>query len=204
MLFPKVGLEKRLSDEQDFRPAKLTYFTTGSVDNLKISNVLYLFLYVFLLFFPFSPNGKKFRSKPQLIRHLGDSADLTTFDFRTGKVNSVLFRKNRMKAQPDYGRGIRNDTTLVSPIRQTASIFKQPVTVIRSQECKVRLEVKHGHQDKPRQLFWEKRLENLKFKTDESDESNLSGLFKPVGPYVKPETALQVVYLILFYFINCI
>ena len=100
-----------------------------------------------------SPQGKKFHSKPQLARFLGDSVDLTTFDFKTGKVNAVLLRKNRKKAQPDLARGIRNDLTLISPIRQTASIFKQPVTIVKSIECKVRADLKHGRQEKPRQVI---------------------------------------------------
>nr|CAG4641953.1 EOG090X0BDJ [Eurycercus lamellatus] len=151
--------------------------------------------------FYYSPNGKKFRSKPQLVRFLGDTIDLTTFDYKTGKVNSLLLRKNRKKAQPDStGRGgIRPDLSLIPPVRQTASIFKQPVTVIKSQECKVRLELKHGRQEKPRQLFWEKRLENMKFllptnQTDiegASEESRLPTTIKPIGPYVTSETALQ-------------
>lgn len=36
------------------------------------------------------------------------------------------------------GRGMRNDASLVPPIRQTASIFKQPVTVYKTQEGKVK------------------------------------------------------------------
>jgi methyl-CpG-binding domain protein 2 len=54
---------------------------------------------------------------------------------------------------------VRSDASLVPPIRQTASIFKQPVTVIKMQEGKVKSELKHGNQEKPKQLFWEKRLE---------------------------------------------
>lgn len=45
------------------------------------------------------------------------------------------------------------------PIRQTASIFKQPVTVYKTQDSKVKTDLKHGTQEKPKQLFWEKRLE---------------------------------------------
>jgi methyl-CpG-binding domain protein 2 len=56
-------------------------------------------------------------------------------------------------------RNVRSDASLVPPIRQTASIFKQPVTVIKMQEGKVKSELKHGNQEKPKQLFWEKRLE---------------------------------------------
>ena len=101
-----------------------------------------------------SPNGKKFRSKPQLVRYLGDAVDLTTFDYKTGKINAILLRKNRKKAQPDLARGFRNDLSVIPPIRQTASIFKQPVTIVKSQECKVRHELKHGRQEKPRQVLF--------------------------------------------------
>lgn len=34
----------------------------------------------------FSPNGKKIRSKPELVRYLGPKYDLTCFDYRTGKI----------------------------------------------------------------------------------------------------------------------
>nr|CAG4646494.1 EOG090X0BDJ [Macrothrix elegans] len=140
----------------------------------------------------YSPTGKKFVTKPQLVRHLGDTVDLTTFDFKTGKINAVLLRKNRKKAQPDLSRGIRNDLTIQPPIRQTASIFKQPVTVIKSMECKVRQDLKHGKQEKPRQLFWEKRLENMTFEeAGTGEESQLPSNIKPIGPYVTGETALQ-------------
>nr|CAG4643428.1 EOG090X0BDJ [Ilyocryptus agilis] len=147
--------------------------------------------------FYYSPNGKKFRSKPQLVRYLGDTMDLTTFDYKTGKINAILLRKNRKKLaqQPSdqAGRnGLRNDLTLVAPVRQTASIFKQPVTVVKTQDCKVRQDLKHGKQEKPRQLFWEKRLENLTVRRDGTEEDNrLPSNFRPVGPCVTSETALQ-------------
>lgn len=68
------------------------------------------------------------------------------------KSNSFSFCKS--------SRGIRPDVSLVPPIRQTASIFKQPVTVHRNHDSKVKSDLKHGtSQEKPKQLFWEKRLE---------------------------------------------
>ncbi|XP_071565013.1 methyl-CpG-binding domain protein 3 isoform X2 [Temnothorax nylanderi] len=107
-----------------------------------------------------------------------------------------------------------NDATLVPPIRQTASIFKQPVTIYKTQEGKVK-DVKHpctqekpkqegadktdgkyGSQDKPKQLFWEKRLEGLRAcDTDgyEFDAMDLPKNLKPVGPYITEETLLQSV-----------
>lgn len=57
-----------------------------------------------------------------------------------------------------YNRTMRNDASLVPPIRQTASIFKQPVTIHKTQESKVKSDFKNGNQEKPKQLMWEKRL----------------------------------------------
>lgn len=91
-------------------------------------------------------------------------------------------------------RGIRTDASLVPPIRQTASIFKQPVTIYKTQESKVKTDLKHGPQDKPKQLFWEKRLEGLR--ACDIDGMALSAIelpkgLKPCGPNVNEETLLQ-------------
>ncbi|XP_018395066.1 PREDICTED: methyl-CpG-binding domain protein 3 isoform X2 [Cyphomyrmex costatus] len=94
-----------------------------------------------------------------------------------------------------YNRGVRNDSSLVPPIRQTASIFKQPVTIYKTQEGKVK-DVKHGTQEKPKQLFWEKRLEGLRACDPdgyEFDAMDLPKNLKPVGPYITEETLLQSV-----------
>ncbi|XP_066599148.1 methyl-CpG-binding domain protein 2 isoform X2 [Prorops nasuta] len=94
-----------------------------------------------------------------------------------------------------YSRGVRNDASLVPPIRQTASIFKQPVTIYKTQEGKVK-DIKHGNQEKPKQLFWEKRLEGLRACDPdgyEFDAMDLPKTLKPVGPYITEETLLQSV-----------
>lgn len=51
-----------------------------------------------------------------------------------------------------FSRGIRSEGALIPPIRQTASIFKQPVTVYKNQEGKVKTDFKHGRQEKPKQV----------------------------------------------------
>ncbi|CAH0382319.1 unnamed protein product [Bemisia tabaci] len=149
--------------------------------------------------FYYSPDGQRFRSKPQLARCVGDSVQLGTFDFQTGKVNTLLVRSHKNKnktAQFDYSRNMRNDVSLVPPIRQTASIFKQPVTVFKMQEGKVKSDFKHGPQEKPKQLFWEKRLEGLRACDVDGSELKTMELpkgLKAVGPYVNEETVLQSV-----------
>ena len=52
-----------------------------------------------------SPSGKKYRSKPELARALGNTVDLTYFDFHTGKMSSAKkdLRMKKVTAQVDYG-----------------------------------------------------------------------------------------------------
>ncbi|XP_055641225.1 methyl-CpG-binding domain protein 2 isoform X2 [Toxorhynchites rutilus septentrionalis] len=93
-----------------------------------------------------------------------------------------------------YSRGMRADTSLIPPIRQTASIFKQPVTVVRSQEGEVKRDLQHGKQIKPKQLFWEKRLENLRANNvfnEEIGSLELPKRLRAVGPGVNEATVLQ-------------
>ncbi|XP_059621412.1 methyl-CpG-binding domain protein 2 [Phlebotomus argentipes] len=90
--------------------------------------------------------------------------------------------------------GMRTDVSLVPPIRQTASIFKQPVTVFKTQESKVKSELKHGVQERPKQLFWEKRLEGLRACDVDGHEFTAIEMnkgLKPVGPNVTETTLLQ-------------
>ncbi|XP_016975713.1 methyl-CpG-binding domain protein 2 isoform X2 [Drosophila rhopaloa] len=98
-----------------------------------------------------------------------------------------------------YSRALRTDVSLVPPIRQTASIFKQPVTAIRNHSqdpAKVKHDAKHGTQEKPKQLFWEKRLERLRACQDngeELDDISLPKTIRTVGPNVNEQTVLQSV-----------
>ncbi|XP_068856053.1 LOW QUALITY PROTEIN: methyl-CpG-binding domain protein 2-like, partial [Aphelocoma coerulescens] len=110
-----------------------------------------------------SPSGKKFRSKPQLARFLGNSVDLSSFDFRTGKMMPSKLQKNKQRLRNDSlnpNKG-KPDLNTALPIRQTASIFKQPVTKVTNHPGnKVRADPQRLA-EQPRQLFWEKRLQGL-------------------------------------------
>lgn len=92
-------------------------------------------------------------------------------------------------------RALRSDASLVPPIRQTASIFKQPVTVVRNHENnKVKHDTKHGAQEKPKQLFWEKRLERMRAchaSGEELDDIVLPKNLKALGPNVHEQTVMQ-------------
>jgi len=137
----------------------------------------------------FSPGGLKVRSKPELIKLLGDQYDLSMFDFKSGKLNPGLIRKPAKQkkpeppVQPEPTRK-RADASLVPPIRQTASIFKQPVTVFKTHEAKVKSDVKHGAgQEKPCQLLWEKRLAGISANCRGADDSPMAlpEIIKSVG-----------------------
>ncbi|KAG8456804.1 hypothetical protein GDO86_002550 [Hymenochirus boettgeri] len=108
------------------------------------------------------PSGKKFRSKPQLARYLGNSVDLSSFDFRTGKIMPSKLQKNRQKRNDPLSQNkSKPDLNTTLPIRQTASIFKQPVTKVTNHpNNKVKADTQRVI-EQPRQLFWEKRLEGL-------------------------------------------
>ncbi|XP_015705925.1 methyl-CpG-binding domain protein 2-like isoform X6 [Coturnix japonica] len=111
----------------------------------------------------FSPTGKKFRSKPQLARYLGNAVDLSCFDFRTGKMMPSKLQKNKQRLRGDAMQANKGkpDLNTALPIRQTASIFKQPVTKVTNHpDNKVRADPQRLA-EQPRQLFWEKRLRGL-------------------------------------------
>jgi len=127
------------------------------------------------------------------------------------------------EAKPGTHDFTKQDSSLVPPIRQTASIFKQPVTVHKSSQKSGRTapssdDKSNGSKpssrstlglDKPRQIFWEKRLSGLQPSyeddltpaeevTDSSDESllrrhqpfKMPAHFKPVGPGVDADILL--------------
>ncbi|XP_032483713.1 methyl-CpG-binding domain protein 3 isoform X3 [Phocoena sinus] len=145
-----------------------------------------------------SPSGKKFRSKPQLARYLGGSMDLSTFDFRTGKMLMGKMNKSRQRVRYDSPSQVKGkpDLNTALPVRQTASIFKQPVTKITNHPSN---KVKSDPQkavEQPRQLFWEKKLSGLNA-FDIAEElvktMDLPKGLQGVGPGCTDETLLSAI-----------
>ncbi|XP_069075585.1 methyl-CpG-binding domain protein 2 isoform X2 [Pleurodeles waltl] len=146
----------------------------------------------------FSPSGKKFRSKPQLSRYLGNTVDLSSFDFRTGKMMPSKLQKNKQRLRNDplnQNKG-KPDLNTTLPIRQTASIFKQPVTKVTNHPLnKVKSDPQRVN-EQPRQLFWEKRLQGLN--ASDVTEQILKTMELPkglqgVGPGNNEETLLSAI-----------
>ena len=76
--------------------------------------------------------GKKYRTKLELQRLIGHKYDMALLDFKTGKISQVIWRKQRrlkqIAANPtNFIQAAKYDSYLNLPIRQTASVFKQPV-----------------------------------------------------------------------------
>ncbi|KAK7898734.1 hypothetical protein WMY93_019587 [Mugilogobius chulae] len=129
----------------------------------------------------YSPSGKKFRSKPQLVRFLGSSVDLSCFDFRTGKMTSGKLHKNKQRArhEPGVSKSGKPDLNTALPIRQTASIFKQPVTKVTSHPGNKVKSDQQRASEQPRQLFWEKRLKGLR--SSDVSQEQMRSMDLPTG-----------------------
>jgi len=116
-----------------------------------------------------------------------------------GKGNttiSLISKSKQKKTENVHTRDTRSDYNLVAPIRQTASIFKQPVTVYKDHKSKVKADLKSVSKEKPAQLFWAKRLGNLnpaQFEEMEQDTETSIHLPKKVeivGPGISEKMLL--------------
>jgi len=130
----------------------------------------------------YSPTGKKVRNKQELNKILGDTYELGNFDFRTGQIIDKPSKPKKDRLYDGIIENIKSDVDLVAPIRQTASIFKQPVTVLKKQPSQVKSDLQ-PRGEKPRQLFWEKRLTGIAAycPSDENFKINLPSSIKSAG-----------------------
>ncbi|UYV67304.1 MBD2 [Cordylochernes scorpioides] len=131
--------------------------------------------------FYYSPEGTKFSSKAQLARYLG--SDLSSFDYRTGRVNAALLRK---KGQ-DFDHSSSTDDPTPST-RFTTDIFNKSVTGEQSSES----DSENSKKNKPQQLFWMKRLEGMKYfdiKEQISSNFQVPGP-EPVSPSQAPDPSV--------------
>ena len=130
-----------------------------------------------VLYISCSPDGKKFRSKPQIIRYLGNSVDLALFDFssrdgtsgeatkrRTARERSVKTKVYTPRYGPSEERPFTNHPLRSSgPIRRTCGVIKLPVVWIPPKKDEHPTPPNgSGDQDTPLgaivQRLWERRL----------------------------------------------
>lgn len=143
-----------------------------SIESVLMSDIHYVLVLV-----PHSPDGKKFRSKPQIERYLGGSCDLNLFDFSsregTGETRRRTARERSVKPKVYTPRSNYSEERPLSlhplrpsgPIRRTCGVIKLPV-VWTPAKAEVPTQLQNGGgadgQDTPLgaivQRLWERRL----------------------------------------------
>ncbi|XP_038575248.1 methyl-CpG-binding domain protein 3a [Micropterus salmoides] len=108
---------------------------------------------------------KRILHKPQIVRSLGSNlhADVNANHSRTARSLLTKVQHSRHKHLYDINHQIRAkpDLNTTLPVRQTASIFKQPVTKVTNHpNNKVKADPQKAV-DQPKQLFWERKLSGL-------------------------------------------
>uniref|UniRef100_A0AAX7VEK7 Methyl-CpG binding domain protein 2 n=1 Tax=Astatotilapia calliptera TaxID=8154 RepID=A0AAX7VEK7_ASTCA len=105
-------------------------------------------------------------------------------------------RAERRKERRLLLQGGKPDLNTALPIRQTASIFKQPVTKVTSHPGnKVKTDLQRAI-EQPKQLFWEKRLKGLR-SSDVTEQvlrtMDLPKGLQSVGPDASDDTLLSAI-----------
>ncbi|CAB1317173.1 methyl-CpG-binding domain protein 3-like isoform X1 [Oncorhynchus nerka] len=146
-----------------------------------------------------SDPGKRFLSKPQLARYLGNTMEVHAIDPRAGRMLTNKLHRNRHKHRYDNNNHqikVKPDLNTTLPVRQTASIFKQPVTKVTNHPSNKVKTDPHKAVDQPRQLFWERKLSGLSA-FDIAEElvktMDLPKGLQGVGPVCSDKTLLSAI-----------
>ena len=115
----------------------------------------------------YSPTGKKVRSKPEIEKLLlqtdGELKDLSKFDYRTGTFVERTTTKKRKKPSYNtegYGKDLSDFSMASVPVRKPKKLSSGSVTVISSDFTSNGDDGGVGLVS-PRQLYWERRLQNM-------------------------------------------
>lgn len=138
----------------------------------------------------YDDTGKCFKNKAELQRHFGSRLDLSILDFKTGKLNEHLIKRSIKKNETKLRQQLK------APFRQTNNLNPM-LTKIKMNVLKTQPSSKVNHDlkpmtDKPNQVFWEKRLSNLRAICNNrvlSSDDVLPSKFKTFGPEVDKQTA---------------
>lgn len=143
---------------------------------------------------------KRVLHKPQIVRSLGGSfhTDVNANHSRGGRTLLTKVQRSRHKHLYDTNHHVRAkpDLNTTLPVRQTASIFKQPVTKVTNHpNNKVKADPQKAV-DQPKQLFWERKLSGLNA-FDIADElvktMDLPKGLQGVGPACSDKTLLSAI-----------
>lgn len=108
---------------------------------------------------------KRILNKPQIARNLGSNlhTNVNPNHAMAGRPFLTKVQRSRHKHLYDINHHIRAkpDLNTTLPVRQTASIFKQPVTKVTNHpNNKVKTDPQKAV-EQPKQLFWERKLSGL-------------------------------------------
>ncbi|XP_041698589.1 methyl-CpG-binding domain protein 3-like isoform X2 [Coregonus clupeaformis] len=124
--------------------------------------------------------------------------DVHAIDPRAGRMLMNKLHRNRHKHRYDNNHQIKvkPDLNTTLPVRQTASIFKQPVTKVTNHPSNKVKTDPHKAVDQPRQLFWERKLSGLSA-FDIAEElvktMDLPRGLQGVGPVCSDKTLLSAI-----------
>jgi len=140
----------------------------------------------------YSPEGKKCRSKPQLLQYLPEDFDIDSFDFRGGvNTEHLLKKRKRRKDGYNFGKDFSLSGSNTKPSRQTKKSRESiPISIIHNSDIEdKKQELRRGYSrteteskrrraenlshrySKPKQLFWQNRLQHLKSKNEKTEKS---------------------------------
>ncbi|KAM9845185.1 methyl-CpG-binding domain protein 3-like isoform 2-T2 [Aulostomus maculatus] len=107
---------------------------------------------------------RRFLNKPQIVRGVGSSlhTDVVASQARAARLlQSKVQRSGHKHPSDNHHIRAKPDLNTTLPVRQTASIFKQPVTKVTNHPSnKVKTDPQRAV-DQPKQLFWERKLSGL-------------------------------------------
>lgn len=139
----------------------------------------------------------KHLNKPQIVRGLGNTDADSSGHVGTGRLlhpKTPHYRQRNAYNTTHLKTRLDLNTTL--PVRQTASIFKQPVTkVTKHPKNTVKTDFRKAR-DPPKQLFWERKLSGLSaFNIAEEliKTMDLPKGLQGVGPACSDETLLSAI-----------
>ncbi|CAB4057851.1 MBD2 [Lepeophtheirus salmonis] len=152
-----------------------------------------------------SPLGVRVRNRNELGKQQQQQQQQRKYESHAFTTFHFCEEPSKTRAKTyDFTKTLKNDASLVPPIRQTASIFKQPVTVhkIHKEHSKVKSDFKGGsnsNSEKPRQLFWEKRLSGLRasYPDEDYEPFSLPSNITAVGPGVNNDIVLASIATVL-------
>ncbi|MEQ2264455.1 methyl-CpG-binding domain protein 3a [Girardinichthys multiradiatus] len=140
---------------------------------------------------------KRILNKPQIFRS-DLRTDVNAGQSRAGRSLQAKVQRSRHKHLYDGNHQIKvkPDLNTTLPVRQTASIFKQPVTKITNHpNNKVKTDPQKAV-DQPKQLFWERKLSGLNA-FDIAEElvktMDLPKGLQGVGPVCSDKTLLSAI-----------